>query len=302
VTTNNDILAAEPPSLDFDIAPMRAAVKSLVENREPLMKYTTSVRRIPMGEQPVIVDGRISSQWDVLAKKPDLRSRLYEAKSHADSLADSMSTLHMWATGTAKKIVGDINPPLEKVRKILDAVPTGGTVSPADVTIIQQEMMTVRVQVWMVSMAMTQITGGIRNFLTHLISDHDMFAAGPYELRRMKDEVGRQISDEAMPFVLNPITSGIGNAMLQVGAAFLNSIEALIQVLGNALTNHEAMGGAVSALATASSNAWTKYEAAANAVFASDAAKMSVTLRKLKLSTAIESWNQFATFFSESNL
>ncbi len=300
--TTNNVLAAEPPSLDFDIAPMKAAVKSLVENRQPLMNYVTAVRAIALGEQPVIVDGKVSSHWDVLNKKPDLRSRLYDAKSHADTLADSMSTLHMWATGVANKIVADINTPLEKVRKILDAVPTGGTVKPADVPIIQQDMMTVRVQVWMVSMAMTQITGGIRSFLNHFISDHDMFAGGPYELGRMKEELGRQISEEAMPWVLNPVTSGIGKAMLQVGTAFLNSIEGLIQVLGNALTNHEAMGGAVSALATASSNAWTKYEAAANAVSASDTATMSVTLRKLKLSTAIDSWNQFAQFFSESNL
>jgi hypothetical protein len=300
--TTNNVLAAEPPSLDFDIAPMKAAVKSLVESRQPIMNYVTAVRAIPLGEQPVIVDGKVSSHWDVLSKKPDLRNRLYEAKGRADDLAGHMSTLHNWAAGGATKVVGDINPPLEAIRQILDAVPTGGTINPADVLRIQQQMMTARVQVWMVSIAMTQITGGIRNFLTHLISDHDMFAGGPYELRQMKDEVGRQISDQAMPYVLNPITSGIGKAMLQVGTAFLNSIEGLIQVLGNATTNHEAMGGAVSALATASSNAWTKYEAAANAVSASDAATMSVTLRKLKLSTAIDSWNQFATFFSESNL
>jgi hypothetical protein len=300
--TTNDVLAAEPPSLDFDIAPMRAAIKSLVENRQPVMNYVKAVRAIPLGEQPVIVDGKVSSHWDVLAKKPDLRSRLYEAKGRAEDLASHMSTLHNWAAGGATKVVGDINPPLEIVRQILDTVPVGGKVTPADVQRIQQHMMTVRVHVWMVSMAMTQITGGIRNFLSHLISDHDMFAGGPYELRRMKDEVGRQISDQAMPYVLNPITRGIGEAMLQVGAAFMNTIESLIQVLGNALTNYEAMGGAVSALATASSNAFTKYEAASNAVSASDAATMSVTLRKLKLSTAIDSWNQFATFFSESNL
>ena len=98
-----------------------------------------------------------------------------------------------------------------------------------------------------------------------------------------------------MPLVTHPIYSGIGNAMLEVGRVFLNSIDKFSQVLGNALTGHEAMDGAASALAAAASNAWTKYDAAAS-VFASDDATMSVTLRKIELATAIESWNQFATF------
>ena len=188
------------------------------------------------------------------------------------------------------------------IRKILDAVPTGGKVSAADIPRIREQMQIVMVQVWLTRTAMTQISGGIHNFLTFYVSDHETFFRGPFELGRIKQEVGQQISADAMPLVTHPIYSGIGNAMLEVGRVFLNSIDKFSQVLGNALTGHEAMDGAASALAAAASNAWTKYDAVAASVFASDDATMSVTLRKIELATAIESWNQFATFFSESNL
>lgn len=300
--TPNDLLTAEPESLGFDMTPMATAAQTLVANRDPLMNYIKAVRAIPMGEQPIVVDGKVGSYYDVLAKKPQFKSALYEAIQRADGLASNMSTLHYWATGNAALIVENINPHLEAVRSILAAVPTGGTINPADLPRIREQMQTATVNVMLLRMAMKQITTGIRDFLAHFIIDHDTFAAGPLELGKMKDEVGRQISEDAMPLVLNPIYSGIGNAMLQVGRVFLAAIDLLTQVLGNARTGHEAMDGAASALGTAAATAWTKYDAAATAVFASDAPTMSVTLRKLQLTAAIESWKQFAAFFANSNL
>lgn len=300
--TADDLLTTEPESLGFDMAPMAAPVRTIVETRDPLMNYIKAVRAIPMGEQPIVIDGKVGSYYDVLAKKPQFRGALYEVVQHADLLASNMSTLHGWATGGAELIIGQINPALETVRSILAAVPSGGTISPADLQRIREQMQFATVNVMLLRMAMKQITGGIRDFLAHFIIDHDSLAAGPLELGRLKDEVGRQISEDAMPYVLNPVYQGIGQAMLQVGRVFLASIDLLAQVLVNARTGHEAMDGAASALGTAAATAWTKYDAAATAVYAADSATMSVTLRKLQLTTAIESWKQFAAFFSNSNL
>ena len=273
--TPNELVTGEPESLGFDMAPMEKAAQTLVANRDPLMNYIKAVRAIPMGEQPIVVDGKVGSYYDVLAKKPQFRSALYEAIYRADGLAGNMSTLHYWATGNAALIVENINPHLEIVRSILAAVPSGGAINPADLPRIREQMQTATVNVMLLRMAMKQITTGIRDFLAHFITDHDTFAAGPLELGRMKDEVGR---------------------------VFLAALDLLAQVLGNARTGHEAMDGAASALGTAAATAWTKYDAAATAVYASDSATMSVTLRKLQLTTAIESWKQFAAFFSNSNL
>lgn len=300
--TADGALAADPGSLAFDVAPLAAAARGIAASRDPLMSYVAAVRAIPMGEQPIIVDGREGARYDVLAKKPQLRTALYEAIRHANDLADSMTALHNWAAGGAAHYVGLIVPPLEIVRSILAAVPVGGAVSAADVPRIREQMLTVNAHALVVRMSLNQIGTGIRAFLSHIMVDHDTFAGGPLELRRMTDEIGRQISDDAMPLVLDLMSSGVGKAMLQVGRAFIDAVERLSRVLGNALVGHEAMGGAASALAAASANAWAKYDAAAGAVYSADAATMSVVLRKLQLTAAVESWKQFAAFFADSQL
>lgn len=300
--TADNALTADPGSLAFDVAPIAAALRTIVSNRDPLMSYVAAVRAIPMGEQPITIGGNVVSRYDPLSKKPELRTALYLAIHRADDLAGNMSTLHNWATGAAEQIVGQINPRLQTVLSILDAIPSGGSVSAADVPRIREQMQLAVVNGWMVRMGMEQISRGIRDFLSHLIVDHDTFAGGPFELRRMAQEAGKQISDQAMPYVLDPLSSRIGYAMLEVGRAFIAAIERLALVLGNALAGHEAMQGAASALAAASANAWAKYQDAIGEVAAADAVTMSVTLRKLHLSTAIESWSQFAEFFKNSQL
>lgn len=300
--TDHNVLTPEPPSLAFDIAAMAAAARTIGETRDPLMNYVAVVRAISLGEQPIVIDGREARRYDVLEKKPELKSALWNAIRRTDDVVSSMSLLHNWAAGGAVQAVGIINPALETVRTILNAVPTGGTVPAAELPRIREQMQMVTVYSWMARTGMSQITTGLRNFLSGIHVDHDIFATGPLELNRVKDEVGRQISEAAMPYVLNPITRGIGEAMLQVGRTTLSAIDRLSQNLGNALAGHEAMQGAASALATAASTAWTKYDAASAAVYAADSTTMSVTLRKLQLTTAIESWKQFAKFFSESNL
>ena len=300
--TANNAPTPEPPSLAFDIGPMAAAAKTIRDTRDPLLNYVTVVRAISLGEQPIVVDGHEARRYDVLEKKPQLKSALWNAIRRTDDVVSSMSLLHSWAAGGAVQAVGIINPALETVRSILNAVPAGGTVPAAELPRIREQMQMVTVYSWMARSGMNSITSGLHNFLSGIHVDHDIFATGPLELNRVKDEVGRQVSEAAMPYKLNPITAGIGEAMLQVGRTLLSAIDRLSQNLGNALAGHEAMQGAASALATASTTAWTKYDAASTAVYAADSTTMSVTLRKLQLTTAIESWKQFAKFFSESNL
>ena len=297
-----DALTAEPQSLELDFAPLGAAVRALGANSNPVTSYVNAVRAIPMGEQPIIIGGQVAGRYDPLAKRPELKAALYGVIHRAEEISGAMSTLHLWAAGGATQIIGSIVPPLEIVRTILAAIPAGGAVSDADRGRICEQMQLASVQTWLVSMGMGQIGTALHNFLSHIGVDHDTLAGGPFELRRVSDEVGKQISADAMPYVLNPMARGIGETMLQIGRTFIATIDHLAAVLGNALVGHEAMGGAASALATAATSARSKYQAASAAVSASDSATMSVTLRKLQLSAAIQSWKQFADFFTRSGL
>jgi hypothetical protein len=293
---------AAADSLEFDVAPLAAAIAPLATSTGPIMQYVAAVRAIPMGEQPIIIGGQRAGAYDVLSKRPELKAALYNAIRRAEGLASYMDTLHNWANGGATQMEGLITPPLETIRTILAAVPAGGTINAADLRRIVEQMQLASVHAWMVSMGMTQIGAGIHDFLSHIIIDHDTLANGPLALGKMAQEIGQQISAEAMPYVLNPMSRGIGETILQIGRTFIAAIDNVSRVIGNARIGHEAMGLAATALATFAATATSKYQAAASAVNASNEATMSVTLRKLQLSMAIASWKQFADFFNRSGL
>jgi hypothetical protein len=296
------LLFAEPDSLAIDAASLGAAAKAIANSSGPVMTYVQAVRAIPMGEQPIIVSGNVAGHYDVLSKRPELKSALYAAIRRGDEIAGHMSTLHDWAAGGARKIAGMVTPSLESLRAILASVPSGGTMSDSDVVRAREQMQIAWVNTMMVSMGINQIGSGINNFLSNIIVDHDTLARGPLELNKVGQEIGKQISDEAMKYVLNPMARGIGETILQIGRAFIATTDRVGGVIGNAMLGHEAMRGGASALATAATTARAKYEAAASAFYRADSATMSTTLRKLQLTTSIQSWNQFAEFFERSGL
>ena len=293
---------AEPDSLAIDAASLGSAARAIANNSSPVMAYVQAVRAIPMGEQSILVSGSVAGHYDVLSKRPELKSALYGAIHRGDEVAGHMSSLHGWAAGGARKIAAMVTPPLETLRSILAAVPAGGTMSDGDVTRAREQMQIAWVNSMMVSMAVNQIGSGIDNFLSNIIIDHETLARGPLELIKVGREIGKQVSDEAMKYVLNPMARGIGETMLQIGRAFIAATDRVGGVIGNAMLGHEAMRGGASALAAAATTARVKYEAAANAFARADSATMSTTLRKLQLTTSIQSWNQFAEFFERSGL
>lgn len=74
---DNSVLTVDPDSLAFDVAPMAAAARTIVTSRDPLRNYVAVVRAISLGEQPIVIDGREAARYDVLAKKPELKSALW---------------------------------------------------------------------------------------------------------------------------------------------------------------------------------------------------------------------------------
>ena len=297
--SDNNPITADPESLAFDVAPMAAAAKKLASTKDPVVKYVAQVRTIPMGEQPIKVDGVVVSHYDVLAKKPELKAKLYTAIHHAEDVEGYLLALHNWSKGAATQMAGYIVGPLEAIQTILNA---STKISDADLRRIREQMQYVAMYTQLVKTAMNSNAFGIQRFISGLATDHDTFASGPYELHSVYTELGAQISADAMPFVLDLKSRGIGEAMLQVGRAFLGSIEHLGQKMVDALAVHEAMGTSVSALATACKNALEKYEPAANEVALANSETIRPTMRKLHIGNAITSWNDFAKFFSETDL
>jgi hypothetical protein len=292
---------ADPQSLVLNVAAIAEGMRAFRDNRSELMSYVAAVNSVPIGAQPIVSKG-ISLTYDPMEKKPALKRALQEAQYHANSMAGYAGILHTWASGGSKQIVGYIKPPLEAVLAILRTVPSGGVVSDAQARDISLQMNTAMVFTQIIAVSTRQISEGVHQFLTTLLIDHETLSNGATSLAASIPEVQRDISNAAQKYVLDPMMSGIGQAILQIGREIVGRIQAVVGVIDGARRGHEAMRGGVGALANAAETVRGKYEAAASAVGNADRATVSVVLRRLDLASAIASWEQFDEFFSTSGL
>ncbi|HEX8251835.1 MAG TPA: hypothetical protein VF846_01715 [Thermoanaerobaculia bacterium] len=298
-TSAND---ADSESFGIDVAPFASSIKTIGTNAAPIRTYATAARAIPMGPQPIVIGGSPAGSYDPLSNRADVKTALYAAQAHAQDVLQSIDSLHAWADGGATEMVGQITTPLQTARAVLERVPSGGTLSPEDAQTIYTQIQLAVIYIQLVQMVISQIANSVRSFTTQILNDHETLARGPLALAQVVEEVGRQINADALPYIINPLSRGIGETILQIGRTFIAAATQTSAVIGNAMTEHEAMRAAATALANASETARAKVEAAHNAVARADSASLSVVMRRLNLNSAIASWNQFADFFTRSGL
>lgn len=289
-------------SLGIDVAPFASAWKTIGTTASPIRTYARAADAIPLGPQPIIIGGSPAGFYDPLSNHAPVKTALYRAQAHAHDVLDQIDALHRWADGGATQLAAEITTPLAAVRTILERVPSGGALSPEDEGAIQAQLQMAMLYIQLAYMAISQMANGVGAFAEQILNDHETLAHGPLALSRVVEEVGQKINADAMPYVLNPMSRGIGETILQIGRTFIAAATQTSTVIGNAMTEHEAMRGAATALSNATESARGKVEAARNAVARADSASLSAVLRRLNLTTAISSWNQFADFFTRSGL
>jgi hypothetical protein len=289
-------------SLGFDSVALPAALRSIASSSAPIRTYAALMKAIPLGPQPIVIGGQSAGTFDPLAKRPELANALHVAQRNADNVLSYLDTLHAWASGAGADLLGNITKPLAAAKVILDKVPVGGSLSAADAAAISTHIHGAHVFIQLVTMAMGQIASGVKTFLNQLVTDHATLAGGPLDLASASQDVARQISDQAQKYVINPMTRGIGETMLQIGREFTAAADRTAAVIGTAMTGLEAMRTGASALAVAAATAVVKVDKAATAVASADSATLSAVLRRINLAPAIASWEQFDEFFKRSGL
>jgi hypothetical protein len=293
-------LTADPEelSLAIDAAAISSAAVQVGTRNDGMRAYIAAIRAVPIGPQPMIIGGQKAGEYDPLAKQPAFKNALWSAQAAANDMAGRLDMLHVWATGGARKLADEIIQPLQRVQDLV----RGDSVTADQAQEISRQMGTAYVHTMMLAMGLTQTGQGVSAFLARLVQDHDTLSRGPLELRKVADDVRRSIAADAQPYLLNPITAGIGKTYLDIGNAALSTIDRLGGAIGRALEGHEAMQAGASALGVAMASARGKYEAAYNAAGRASPADLPNVMRRYRLSTAITSWNQFADFFTRSGL
>ncbi|MEA2488824.1 MAG: hypothetical protein QOH21_616 [Acidobacteriota bacterium] len=293
-------LLADEASFAIDAQPIVAAAKELGTNSRAVMAYVAAVTAIPMGPQPITIEGRVAGQYDPLAKHPGLKGSLYVAQDHARCMAGAVTTLHMWASGESG-LIGPILETLESLRQMVDRMPEGVAVSTADLEKIHEHVARFSGYAFIVNLSMQQVHSGVQAYVSNVVADHDALTRGPDALEASIGQVEEQARNEALKY-MDPLSAGIGRIIIKIAAGVITAARSTQAVISNALAGHEAIRGAANALATAAQSARTKQEKANDRVVSADAATISTTIRQARLATAITSWKQFDEFFKKSGI
>jgi hypothetical protein len=295
--------AAEPldaGALAFDSQAAAAGARQFVANRGPVVAYIGAVKAVPLGSQPIVLDGRQVTAFDPLEKEPQVRAALYNAQYHAQDVAGYLDTLHTWAQGGIRQVVDWPLQPVIRMRDVLAAVPAGGTLSDAQSAEVMNQMATAKLWTEMIAQAVGSVRAGVQRFLGQLGEDHAALVAGPVAVAAAMAAVDNNTKAVALPLVTNPVTAGIGQVIIDVGGRIYARLGAVHAALANALYGHEAMRGGVSALGVAAETIRGKYAAGERALAAADAKTRTLILRKIDLAVAIKSWEQFRDFILNS--
>ncbi len=289
---------ADPQSLAIDAAGIAEASLKVGTRNDGMRAYITAIRAVPIGPQPVIIHGERSGEFDPLAKHDSFRGALAGARQAAAEMAGHLDTLHQWAAGGAKSIASGVTVPLQRALDLAQ----GDAITSEQSREIVTQMGLAWVHTMMIAGSLQGLSRGVTDFLNRIVQDYETLTRGPLELRHVADDVRRNIAADAQPLLVNPITAGIGKTYLDIGAAFLVTIDRLAGAIGRATEAHETMRVGASALGVALASARGKYQAACEAAGRASPAELPAVIRRYGLNTAITSWNQFADFFTRSGL
>lgn len=143
---------------------------------------------------------------------------------------------------------------------------------------------------------------GVIGFLGHLVEDNAALAGGRTAVAAVIRQVEADSVAAAQPYILSPLGSGIGQAILSLGREMRDRLRHLDQSLGQALQGHAEMGGGISALASAVETIAGKYAAAQRAVSRAANADLPQVVRKLEPAKAIVFWQDYLKFIESSGL
>lgn len=293
----------EPQPLVLDVGAIEAGVRAFVANRADVAAYVAVIAAVPLGPQPIVIDGQRSGEFDPLARFAPLRTALQTAQAHGESMGGALRTLHAWASPGLDDYVRLVTDPLVQVQEVLAAVPAGGEATPEQARRLHEQLYYSETYArLLLAPAVRSTRAQVLDFLAHLVADHDTLANGPLAVADAAREIDAQVRDQAMPYVLNPVTSGIGNVMLEIGRAMHVQLDRLAAALRTALAGHEGMRTGISALATAVETAVVKLAAGVAAAQRAAADQLPLVVRQLEVGKAIASWRQFVEFLHGSGL
>jgi hypothetical protein len=287
-------------ALVVDLGEAVAGARLYVDSRAPVLAYLDAMRAVKLGARPIAAGGGTAS-YDPLEKRPAAARLLYATQEHAERLGVYLGTLHGWAGGGMKEWVGLVVAQVEVLRDVLGAIPDGAAASESQARQIGEAAGLAEIYTRLIGQAARTIREGVKDFLGHLIADHQALAGGETAVAALADQVAADARDAALKLI-GPLDQGLAKGVLEIGAALYGELNRLGQQLDQALVGHSQIGGGVSAIANAVETIFGKYAAAQRAVARAGAADLPAVVRRLEPVKAIRFWQDFLRFLANSAL
>lgn len=291
---------APSDSLAIDFTAASQGARQFVSSRTSVVAYITAIRAVPVGPQPISSGGQQTTPFNPLQNLPDVEKGLRTAKWNADKVAEELDFLHRWAQGGIRGAVEMVLKPVVTMRDIFQTVPRGGTLTEKQSQDISTQMYMAKFMSGMLASSARGVQGRIGEFLEQLPNDHAVLANGPHAVANVRADIQREFTETGMKLLLNPVTAGIGNAIMEIGGQFLGHLDNLSGALGSALQGHEGMRGGIDAFTVGIQAVFDKYSAGEQALAGADAAGRTATIRRLNLTTAVDSLEQLKDFVLKS--
>lgn len=285
-----------------DVAGTQAAASNLVDFQNGLMPYLTAVITIPLGPQPLTIDGQPAGTYDPLSGYPGLEQSLREAQGHCWAFDANVSQpLHLWAVYT----VPDYNDQFQaQTQTVLDVIAQlgGSPPTPAQRQTVQAALAALSSGLADSRARLTQAQTNLPVFLDQVTADHQTFTVGEDALGELIPRVQQDIDNDIIQYSMGFGGAAIADLVGQIGGQMIGYLNKLDGAVGEAKVESEQAGAAMSALMTGVDTLGTKYDAVAAQVAAAGDEEFGSVLQQLDIQVARTDWQQLTDFLQSCGL
>ena len=286
-----------------DISGLKQAVTTLTTTQRVLFPYADLFFRLPLGPQPLVVDGQKVGEFDPLQDYPQLAENLQNAQSHVFTYARSVvQVLHVWAIEGLPGFNDTFQTQAQVVTAVLDAVGANGSATPAQRQTVTGALAAIANGLAQGEAVIQSARQNLIIFQNQLTVDHDALTASDTALGTIIPQFQQQIADDAIKFI--GMIGGQALAMLveQIGGQEFDQLTSLAAVVGDVVVAGENLEIGLSAFANLVATLSAKYAAVITQVTQAETAQFASELQALDVQVAALAWSQLTDFVVQSGL
>lgn len=284
----------------IDAPAMGRALRTYAANRNGVEAYVQAMRAVQLGPQPFEAAG-IRGEYDPFKDLRKEEEALRRTWYHTDPPAEVIRSLHSWAA-TPEEGLTLITTPLIKAKEILASAGPSETLTEKQASDLRLQFYTASIFTRMFANGFAGMSEKMASFIGNLSADHAALTSGVANIGQLRNRVHASGMAESQRYIFYPATRPIGEMIASLTGRVVGQLDHLGRALSGALIGHIEMRGALTAMATAVNSALAKSEDARSAMDRMDRAGLTIAAREARLETALDTWDDLATFFRGSGL